>query len=1128
MNTLDPKKDAVEKEIKNLRAEIAQLKTLCQSSAVEHRALQLQTVADIARATSSILNLGELLSTTVEVIRERFGLSHVAIFLIDETKKYALLRAGTGETGRKMLASGYKFDIEDSSLISRCIADCQAHIAFYEGKDGAKTGNHLLPKTRSEILLPLAYQGRTIGVMTIQSNNPAAFSFEDIPVFQTMADQVSNALENARLFEQTSAARQQAEARLRDMQILQRISSAVSGTFDLEKVLDALFNALSEDMGFTFIAIDVIDERANEMCTIRAVGLAQGLNGLVRPLEQLKGDILLDVVHTGKIEVIDGWDDRFDREIFEREGHAALVRAFIPLLLRGKSIGILEVGYNRKDRPFISQEEVRLLNGCAEQIAITLENTRLFERMEHERDLLHALMDNIPDAIYFKDLKSRFLRMSRAMAKKMGFPDPGKLIGKTDFDIFTKEHAQQAFDDEQKVIRTARPMIGIEEKETWPDAHVTWVSTTKMPLRDKKDRVIGTFGVSRDITKRKLAEEALKFRVEFEKLITSISTTFVNLTSSQIDGGITSALQVLGLFTGADRCFCFLCGKENIMLQRKYLWNAQAVESNALKDTALKAGTFSWIMSKIKNFESVSMDRIEDLPEEAHGERQWFKVHGVQSFINVPLVYGGTALGIIGLESLRKEKTWSEDTLTLLTIIGEVFMNALERKRAEEELQKAKNMLEIRVEERTRDLKKANKLLEAHISQLNFLNTSFYELSPIIHIEKLFPAILNIFLARFPQAQGSICRLKRDSFLCTNATGELNCDQGRLYSEKALHAFLHAEIVKPVIVADWKKDERLNQYPWPGAGPLPCYMALPLVVDNKCGAVLQIFTKKDYAAVYPQEQTLLGTLAAHASICLSNAIHYQELGEKSRLDGELDAARSIQRRFTPNFKPLIPRVNIKGVYYPAYEVGGDYLDYFQTDAGDWVIVIADVCGKGIPAALLMTMLRSTFRVEARKETSARKLLCAVNEFMTINLDERSFVTALCLIIASDGSSMSYARAGHPMLVKLGLRGEQPENIDCNGIALGLIPENEKFREVIEEKAIPLKKGDRFLIYTDGLVDASDPQKNTYGFHRLCGLLARDTDSDAEALIAAIMADIKSFTRGAPYHDDLTILALQVT
>ena len=1121
-------KESPEKEVKTLRAEIAGLKAQCQGTGVEHRALQLQTVADISRATSSILNLGELLSTTVEVIRERFGLSHVAIFLIDETKKYALLRAGTGEKGRKMLESGYKFDIADSSLISRCIADCQAHIAFYEGKDGAKTGNHLLPKTRSEILLPLAYQGNTIGVMTIQSKDPAAFSFEDIPVFQTMADQVSNALENARLFEQTSTARRQAEARLRDMQIMQRISSAVSGTFDLEKVLDALFNALSEDMGYTFIALDTIDERSSEMCTVRAVGLAQGLNGLVRTLEQLKGDILLDVVRTGKIEVIDGWDDRFNREIFEREGHAALVRAFIPLLLRGKSIGILEVGYNRKDRPFISQEEVRLLNGCAEQIAITLENTSLFERMEHERDLLHALMHNIPDAIYFKDIKSRFLRVSRAMAKKTGFPDPDKITGKTDFDIFTKEHAQQAFNDEQKVIRTARPMIGIEEKETWPDAHVTWVSTTKMPLRDKNDRIIGTFGVSRDITKRKLAEEALKFRVEFEKHITSISTNFVNLSSSQIDNGINAALQVLGEFTGADQCFCVLFGRDDGILRRTYQWNAQAIESQALKDTALNTDTFSWLVRKIKQFETVTMSSIEDLPKEASGEKQWFKLHGVRSCINVPLVYSGTALGIIGLESLRNEKTWSEDTVTLLTIIGEVFMNALERKRAEEELQKAKNMLEVRVEERTGDLKKANELLEAHVSQLNFLNTSFYELSPIIHIEKLLPAILTIFMARFPQAQGSLCRRKHDSFHCVTATGELNTDHGRLYSEKALHLLLHSDFVKPIIVADWKKDERLNQYPWPGAGALPCYLALPLIVDNKCSAVLQVFTKKEYAEVYPQEQALFTALSAHAAICLSNAIHYQELQEKSRLDGELDAARSIQRRFTPNFKPLIPRVNIKGVYYPAYEVGGDYLDYFQTDAGNWVVVIADVCGKGIPAALLMTMLRSTFRVEARKETSAKKLLCAVNEFMTMNLDERSFVTALCLIIAKNGSAMTYARAGHPMLLKLGLPGNLPENIACNGIALGLIPEIDKFSELLEEVHIPLKQGERYLIYTDGLVDASDPQKNSYGFHRLCELLSRDKNHDAEAIIASIMADIKAFTRGAPYHDDLTILALQVT
>ena len=1128
MNTSDKNQTLLEKEVAALRAEIDRLKAEDQTISIEHRALQLQTVADISRATSSILNLGELLSTTVEVIRNRFKLSHAAIFLIDETKKFALLRAGTGETGKKMLAAGYKFDIEDSSLISRCIADCQAHIAFYEGKDGAKKGNHLLSKTRSEILLPLAHQGKTIGVMTIQSIDPAAFTFEDIPVYQTMADQVSNAIENARLFEQTSLARRQAEARLRDMQIMQRISSAVSDTFDLEKVVDALFTALQQDMGFTFIALHIIDEPLREMRTVRAVGLAHGINGLVRPLEQMKNDILLDVIAKGAVEVIDGWDDRFDKEIFEREGHGALVRAFIPLLLRGKAIGILETGYDRSKHAAISQEEVRLLTSCAEQIAITLENTRLFEQLEHEHDLLHALMDNIPDAIYFKDDKSRFLRVSRAMAQKMGFSNPDELIGKTDFDIFTKEHAEQAFNDEQKVIRTDRPVIGIEEKETWPDARVTWVSTTKMPMHDKKNRVIGTFGVSRDITKRKLAEEALKFRVAFEKHITSVSTKFVNLASSQIDGAINSALRVIGEFTGADQCFCALFGASEKALRRDYQWSSKGLESLSLKDASQGPDTFSWLKQKIKRIETVKIERLEDLPAQAEAEKQWFKRHGVRSFINVPLVYGGAPLGFIGLESLGSEKTWSEDIAVLLTIIGEVFMNALERKRAEEELHNAKNMLEVRVEQRTSDLKKANELLESHISQLNFLNTSFYELSPIIHLEKLLPAVLNIFMARFPQAQGSLCRRKKDAFHCVYATGDLNTDLGKLASEKAAQQILRNDLNKPLFIVDWTKDERLSLLAWPEMEPRPCYIAIPLIVDNKCGAVLQIFAQGDYAMSYPRERTVLATLAAHTAICLSNALHYQELGEKSRLDGELDAARSIQSRFTPNFRPQIPHVNLKGVYYPAYEVGGDYLDYFQTEDGQWVVVIADVCGKGIPAALLMTMLRSTFRVEARKETSAKRLLCAVNQFMAVNLDERSFVTALCLIIDKKGDSMRYARAGHPMLVKVGGKGTAPENIACNGIALGLIPETDKFQEMLEEIVIPLEKGQRFLIYTDGLIDAADPQKNSYGFHRLCEVLARDKNSDADGLMALLMEDIKSFTRGAAYHDDLTILALQVT
>jgi PAS domain S-box-containing protein len=123
-----------------------------------------------------------------------------------------------------------------------------------------------------------------------------------------------------------------------------------------------------------------------------------------------------------------------------------------------------------------------------------------------DRELLHVLLETVPEAIYFKDSQSRFLRVSRALVAKDGGDNPAEFIGLTDFDRFTIEHAQPAYDTEQQIMRTGEPVLDLEEKETWPDGRVSWVSTSKFPLRDRQGSIVGTFGISRDITQQKLDE----------------------------------------------------------------------------------------------------------------------------------------------------------------------------------------------------------------------------------------------------------------------------------------------------------------------------------------------------------------------------------------------------------------------------------------------------------------------------------------------------------------------------------------------------------------------------------------------------------------------------------------------
>ncbi|MFA5191707.1 MAG: PAS domain S-box protein [Verrucomicrobiia bacterium] len=192
-------------------------------------------------------------------------------------------------------------------------------------------------------------------------------------------------------------------------------------------------------------------------------------------------------------------------------------------LLRGDtSVYRTENRYTRKDKEVvwcstvatvIRDKQGRAMY-CLLMVQDITERKRVEAGLARERSLLNSLITTIPDNIYFKDLDSRFVRINEAMSRSFGLRDPGEAVGKTDADFFAAEHVREALEDERRVMSRGEAMVGKEEKEIWLDGRVNWVSTTKVPLRDKTGKITGLIGLSRDITAHKRAEEEIRASLE--------------------------------------------------------------------------------------------------------------------------------------------------------------------------------------------------------------------------------------------------------------------------------------------------------------------------------------------------------------------------------------------------------------------------------------------------------------------------------------------------------------------------------------------------------------------------------------------------------------------------------------
>jgi serine phosphatase RsbU (regulator of sigma subunit)/predicted ester cyclase len=246
----------------------------------------------------------------------------------------------------------------------------------------------------------------------------------------------------------------------------------------------------------------------------------------------------------------------------------------------------------------------------------------------------------------------------------------------------------------------------------------------------------------------------------------------------------------------------------------------------------------------------------------------------------------------------------------------------------------------------------------------------------------------------------------------------------------------------------------------------------------------------------------------------------QEIRERERIEQELQVARRIQQALLPKEVPTLEGWQITPYYQSAREVGGDFYDFLELKDGRLGLVVGDATGKGVPAALVMASTRSMLRAVAQASESPGDVLGRVNDALFTDIPPNMFVTCFYAILEPDSGHFSYANAGHD-LPYLRRRSGDAEELRARGMPLGLMPGMS-----YEQKEIVLHAGDNALFYSDGLVEAHNPEGEMFGFPRLRGLVAKH-DDEQRSLGDLLMEELYSFVgEGWEQEDDITLLTLR--
>ncbi len=323
---------------------------------------------------------------------------------------------------------------------------------------------------------------------------------------------------------------------------------------------------------------------------------------------------------------------------------------------------------------------------------------------------------------------------------------------------------------------------------------------------------------------------------------------------------------------------------------------------------------------------------------------------------------------------------------------------------------------------------------------------------------------------------------------------------------------------KALLTNDLSNDPRFTGVK--GDGDIRSLLCVPLLVKNRLIGILAVFNKKDGAGFSEDDKRLLSIIAAQSGQILENARLYESEKSLISMQEEVRLASNIQLELLPKKFPDIAGYEIAGRSIPAQMVGGDYFDFIPMDGDRIALSLGDVSGKGLPASLLMANLQATLRGQTLVNATARDVIVRSNKLLFESTSPEKFVTLFYSILDPKKHELVYCNAGHdhPFLLS---EGKAPVRLPTGGIVVSIM---EHFP--FEEAAVQLLPGDTVVVYSDGIPEAMNAEKELYGEERLTEVLVKNHHLSPIDLIDTIISAAKSFAGRTPQSDDMTIIVVK--